>query len=141
MFGLPNQYLIGGAALAFVLATGAAGIYGHARGYDAAEKVYQLRIDKMVIEAKDAAQKSRQAMLDQADAALTTLETQNVKARVVYKTLTQTVDRLVDRPIYRNACLDDTGLRLANAALGGVAVAPPNPGEPNSGMPAVIIPQ
>ncbi|QMP23944.1 hypothetical protein DDSR119_26 [Pseudomonas phage DDSR119] len=32
--------------------------------------------------------------------------------------------KLVDRPVYRNVCLDDDGLRLANAAKNGTAVQP-----------------
>lgn len=32
--------------------------------------------------------------------------------------------KLVDRPVYRNVCLDDDGLRLANAAKNGTAIEP-----------------
>lgn len=39
--------------------------------------------------------------------------------KVVYETITKTVDRIVDRPVYRNVCIDDDGLRQINAALAG----------------------
>lgn len=41
--------------------------------------------------------------------------------RTVYQTVTKTVDRIVERPVYRNTCIDDDGLRAVNAALSGKA--------------------
>lgn len=38
--------------------------------------------------------------------------------------------KLVERPVYRNVCLDADGLRLANAAKNGT-----DPGEPVTGVP------
>lgn len=134
MFGL-SPALLGGTAIAFLLAVGGAGYRGYTWGYDSAEQTYQVKIDKMVIDNKEAVEKVRQALLTQADAAVATLETQNGKTRVVYRTITEMVDKIVDRPIYRDRCLDDDGLRLANAALGGVAAAPPAPSNANPGMP------
>lgn len=127
MFGIPSPYLIGGTALAFVVAVGAAEIHGQSRGYDSAETKYKLQISQMVIDAKEAAEKSRRAMQSQADAALTTLETQNAKARVIYRTINHDVDKIVERAVYRQVCLDDQGVTLANAALAGVSVALPMP--------------
>jgi len=53
------------------------------------------------------------------DAASSKVEKGNAKAKVVYRTITQTVDRYIDRPVYRNICFDVDGLRDANAALRG----------------------
>lgn len=79
------------------------------------------------------AQRGREA--EQADNAATKLETDNAKSRVVYKTLTQTVDRYIDRPVYRNVCLDADGLRDANAALrGGQGADPAKPDKPMPGL-------
>lgn len=36
-----------------------------------------------------------------------------------YKTITKTVEKLVDRPVYKNQCIDTEGLEAANKALGG----------------------
>lgn len=44
-----------------------------------------------------------------------------------FTTITRTVDRIVDRPIYRNACFDDDGLRAANSAILGQAIDPAKP--------------
>lgn len=35
------------------------------------------------------------------------------------KTIIREIEKVVDRPIYRNICIDDAGLSLANAALAG----------------------
>lgn len=54
-------------------------------------------------------------------------EQADVKAKVVYRTITQTVDRYIDRPIYRNVCLDPDGLRDANNALLGTLATADKP--------------
>lgn len=51
--------------------------------------------------------------------ASTKKEAGDANAKIVYRTITRTVDKYIDRPIYRNECLDDDGLRDANRALGG----------------------
>jgi hypothetical protein len=54
--------------------------------------------------------------------------------KTTYATITRNVDRIVDRPVYRDhACLDADGLRLVNAALAGTA---PDPGGAASAVPA-----
>lgn len=44
--------------------------------------------------------------------------------KVVYAQITRTVDRFVDRPVYRTACVDSDGLRGINDALAGKASDP-----------------
>lgn len=134
MFGL-SPILLGGTALAFLLSVGGAGVYGHWRGYDEAEATYKAKIVTMQLDAAQQAEKTRAAMLAQANAAVATLEAQNAKTRVVYRTITEMVDKIVDRPIYRDRCFDDDGLRLANAALGGISVKAPDSVQPDRGMP------
>lgn len=61
-------------------------------------------------------------------------EVRKDEARVVYKTITKRVDRIVDRPIYvTGVCLDADGLQLAQAAITGQA---PDPGKPDPALPA-----
>lgn len=61
------------------------------------------------------------------------LEKDNARTRIVYQEITREVEKIVDRPIYRDGvCLDDDGVRLANAALAGKAVYP---AEPDSAVP------
>ncbi len=137
MFGL-SPILLGGTALAFLISLGATGVIAHNKGYDAAANEYQIKIDKLQTDARDEVQKVRDAMTAQANEAVNSLENQNAKARVLYRTVTQMVDRVVDRPVYRNTCLDDDGLRLVNFALAGITVAPPASAKPNGGMPAAL---
>ena len=54
------------------------------------------------------------------------------RRRIVTRTITQEVNRVVEKPIYRNVCLDADGLRLANDALAGRA---PDPAKPHATVP------
>ena len=45
------------------------------------------------------------------------LEKGNAEAAVIYRTITKEVDKIIDRPVYRNVCVDPDGLRLINQAL------------------------
>lgn len=132
-----NPYLLGGAAIAALLSFGGGLYYGNK--YTA--ESYQGEIATMKLNAAHEAQKIRDAMTAQADSAIASLETKNAAARVVYRTITQQVDRVVEMPLYRDRCLDDPGLRLANLALGGVTVAPSAVASPDSGMPTSLKPQ
>lgn len=49
------------------------------------------------------------------------------EVRVVYRTITKSVDRWRDRPVAHDVCLDHDGVFLANAALRGEAPAGPQP--------------
>ncbi len=72
------------------------------------------------------AQQARKETVQSTNAA-TQLEAENAQAKIVYKTITRTVDRYIDRPIYRAECFDADGLRDANAALSGQTASPPKP--------------
>ena len=65
------------------------------------------------------------------------LATTKADREVQYATITKTVDRVVDRPVYHNVCLDPDGLRSINAALAGKA---DDPGIPASAVPATAAP-
>jgi hypothetical protein len=54
-----------------------------------------------------------------AQAASTTYQQESANARIQYRTRWRTVETLVDRPVYRNVCLDADGLRELNAAIAG----------------------
>lgn len=47
------------------------------------------------------------------------LEVEREKQQVVYRTITQSVDKIIERPVYHNVCLDADGLCLANAGIRG----------------------
>lgn len=109
---------------AFLFASGAAsGVKLTSDHYKAAELDQQ----------KQYAADLEAAMKRQVDASQH-LEEQKDEQRIVYQTITKTVDRIVEKPVYRNVCLDDDGLRAANAALARPAAAAggPHPSVPGS---------
>lgn len=70
--------------------------------------------------------------MEKANAASLGLEIGNANAKIVYRTITKQVDKYIDRPVYRNTCFDDDGLRDVNAALIG-ATTPA--GKPDKRLP------
>lgn len=62
-----------------------------------------------------------------ADKAAEVHEVFKERERVVYQTITETVDRIVERPVYRNVCLDPDGLRALGDAIHGRASDPGKP--------------
>lgn len=99
-------YLVG--ALIAVFASLGSYFYGRHDGSTGE----RLKWEQAAAEQKDKEeQKSDKAAKDR--------EKDRENTKVVYRTITQNVDKIVDRPVYRNICLDDDGLRLANAALAG----------------------
>lgn len=66
------------------------------------------------------------------DVAATSHEQFQERERVVYQTITETVDRIVERPVYRNVCLDTSGLRALADAIHGRA---DDPGQPAPAVP------
>lgn len=66
------------------------------------------------------------------------LEVAKREKQIIYRTITRSVDKIVDRPVYHSACIDDDGLRLINAAAAGKA--PANPGQPGAAVSAPTAP-
>jgi hypothetical protein len=109
--------------IAFVvgaIAIGAVYLYGSSQGAKSVR-----------LEWEEANRLQREKEAQRASEAATELEKAKAKTKVVYRTITQEVDRVVEKPVYRDVCLDPDGLRLANVALVG-AFTPA--AEPNSGM-------
>ena len=70
---------------------------------------------------------------DAIDGAAAGFEQQKERIRVQTLTVTRDVERIVDRPVYLNQCLDDDGLRAVAAAAGASAAASqPAPAVPAS---------
>lgn len=65
------------------------------------------------------------------------LENARAANSVVTRTIVRKVDKLVDRPIYRNVCLDSDGLHAANEALRNDTS---DPGEPPARLPPALTP-
>lgn len=84
-----------------------------------AYKIRESGKDVIRLEWAEANRAQRDAEAKKAEKAATTLETGHAKARVVYRDITRTVDRYIERPVYRNECFDADGLNSANMALKG----------------------
>ena len=71
--------------------------------------------------------KQRQEEAAKTDKAAGKLEKGNSDAKVIYRTITQQVDKIVTRDIYVRECFDLDGLSTANAALNGTLTPTPKP--------------
>jgi hypothetical protein len=58
-------------------------------------------------------------LVERQDSAATAYEVIKERERVVFQTIRQTVDRIVERETYRNICFDDDGVGVLNAAIRG----------------------
>jgi hypothetical protein len=56
---------------------------------------------------------------DASDKAAADLAAERAKRKVVIQTRTSYVDREVEKPVYRNVCLPDSGVSCVNAAING----------------------
>lgn len=73
-----------------------------------------------------AQQKEKDKRAKKGNDAAANLETENAEAKQGFQVVTEYVDRFIDRPVYRNVCFDDDGLRAANAGLAGALAAKPD---------------
>jgi hypothetical protein len=97
--------------IAFVvgaIAIGAVYLYGSSQGAKSVrlewEEANRLQREKEAQRAAEASQK---------------LETERVKTKVVYRTITERVNVEIEKPVYRDTCLPPDGLRLARCAIRG----------------------
>ena len=100
-----------------------------------ASRIYSAGAASVQAQWDAAERQQRKDEMEKANAAALGLERKNEKAKVVYRNITRTVDRYIDRPVYRNVCFDADGLRDANAALVGALTPASKPDKP---VPAVI---
>ena len=98
-----------------------------------AYKIRESGKDAIRVEWAEANRAQRERDAKQASTAATKLEVSNVKAKVVYRTITREVDKIVEKEVYRHVCFDADGVRLANAALRGEIAPAAKPDKPVSG--------
>lgn len=112
-----NPWLIIGVLLALMgAATG-----GYVKGrVDGASKC-----EERITALKDASQKAKDAEALKANKAATDLEKENADADKQSKEREVIVTKIVERPVYRDRCFDDDGLRIGNEALAGTRSAAP----------------
>jgi hypothetical protein len=121
LLGSGGSSLIVYAVIVFGLLAG-----GFAEGYHIASdhaKAQQLDAEKRVetaVAAEAAKNQAASAKLEEQRSA------QHAKAQIV----TRTVDRIVERPVYRNVCFDADGVLIVNAAIAGTPADPSQPDKP-----------
>ena len=106
-------------ALSFIGALG--GIY--AKGYYSGKAT-------VTAEWQEANEKARAEEAAKANQAATKLEVKRHAAKIVYRTIREEVERVVDRPVYLSACLDADGVRLARCAILGQGADSCKPDKP-----------
>ena len=92
------------------------------------------RINALLMEANER-EKGHQIV---AHAQSELLEKTRAKTEIRYRTILKKVEYEVEKPSYRVVCLTDDGVRLANDALRGAAIAP---GEPADAVPGSRTPE
>lgn len=93
----------------------------------------------------DAAEKARiEAELEvasmravQSDTASASHEKDKAEVQIQFRTIIKEVDRVVEKAVYRNVCLDSDGLRILTDAIGNPAA----PSEPAPVVPPADIPR
>lgn len=103
------------------LAAIVAGIYG--KGKDVGRAQVKGQWDRANAEAR---KREQEASAKAAKA----LEAERQKRKVVIRERTVYVDKIVDRPVYRNVCLDADGLRCLGSAIRGESAAGCKPDKP-----------
>ena len=110
-----------------LIASLCAGVIGFGSGWTVNEWKRDAA-DKARIEA-EAVLKDKQVV--KADTASTGFEEKRTTNEIRYRTVTVTLEKVVDRPVYLNVCLDDDGLRVLNSQINRSA----DPGEPQLKLP------
>lgn len=85
--------------------------------FGAAWKVQDWRHDAAELERREDAAEVERLRARKADTAAVSHEEFKERERVVYQVITETVDRIVERPVYRNVCLDADGLAALKQAI------------------------
>ena len=80
------------------------------------QKLFWIAADKERIENEAKAKENNREKAHDASASFEEKRTSN---ETRYRTVTVTVEKLVDRPVYTNQCLDADGLRTLNEQITG----------------------
>lgn len=105
---MPSLLMYGLLALAVLGALG--GIYG--AGYRSGSNSVMNEWQTASREQRDREAKAGQKAAEKKEAG-------DAKAKVVYRKITQEVERVVEKPVYRNVCLDSDGIAVARQAISG----------------------
>ena len=81
-----------------------------------ADLACKAKVEQEVAKAVKPYKEAEEAAKDKAQKASEDYEQTKEAERVKTETITRTVQKVVERPIYINTCLDDDGVRLINEA-------------------------
>lgn len=109
----------------------AAALVGAALAGTMAWQVQNWRADSHEKERIEAQQEATRINEKAASTASTGFETKRANNETRYRTVTVEVQKIVDRPVYLQQCLDDDGLRIINRQIRREA----DPGEPGLKLP------
>lgn len=82
-------------------------------------KIRESGKDAVRVEWAAANEATRQREAAASAKAAADLAAERKKRKVVIQERTTYVDKIIDRPVYRNVCIDPDGLRCVNAAING----------------------
>lgn len=105
----------------------AAALAGAAIAFAGAWQIQAWRADSAELKRTQAAKTEFLKREKEAYAPSVAHEQFKQRERVVYEVITETVDKIIERPVYRNVCIDPDGLRSLNAAVRGSADDPSQP--------------
>lgn len=77
-------------------------------------QVQAWRYESKELARLEAEKKKTEENREQTEKAANGLEEDKTKIEIRYKTITKTVTKLVDRPVYSNVCLDQDGINAVN---------------------------
>lgn len=109
--------------LSWALTAGAA-VAAFALGGSTAWYVQGLRFDAARVEAAERTNRDLVRAIETQDRAVAAYLKERQDADVVYREIVQEVEVIVERPVYRNVCLDADGLRALQRAINGSAPGP-----------------
>lgn len=109
----------------------ATGLIALAVGFGGGWKTQGWRWDASEKQRIEQEAKERQRQLERAHTASTTFEDKRTTNETRYRTVTVTLEKVVERPVYLNACLDPDGLRILNGQITRAA----DPGQPGIKLP------
>lgn len=118
-----NPYVIGAIALGLIVTHASAFIKGRSYAETQQQAAYSKQLEQVITEHNANAAKDAQAAFEAGK--------KQAGARVVTRTIREQVDKVVDRPVYRDCRLDDDGFRLWNDANRGSLAEANTAGKPD----------
>lgn len=85
--------------------------------FGSAWKVQDWRFDAKEKERLEFAQEAIKMREKAVDTASTNYEKKKEATRIKYVTVIETIEKIVDRPVYKNICIDEDGLKAINEGI------------------------